>query len=216
MAINDTTLANLALMVVGEVTVTDVNTDTGKAANLVKTVLEPCRDEIFDLPVNWNFCSTRKELSEHESTPDFGWDHQYILPVNCRRIIATVDENGDDIQYPWIREVYISGSNETEVLLSNQDECRIRYIVLMKKPNTWPAWFAKMVYLNIAMKICKPLTQEYQKYNQVVQWYLKAVEDAEAANGMECAATDDNNVNLDHGHTIFDRAVVDRVTEIQS
>jgi len=194
MSISETTIANLSFALIGEDIVGNLSGDS-KAVNAFNAIYEQARNEMFTLPENWNFCSTRAELSPYGTAPVTGYDYQYGLPDNCLRIICFTSEDGDTIQYKYRREVYVSGNTQVDVLLTNQDECFIRYIVLRTNPNTWPPWFVKLVYHNVAKLICKPLTKDDQKNNLIARWYEDAYDDAKAANGMEGAEVDDNSVN---------------------
>lgn len=208
MAINETKVANMALALVKEEPL-DAFDDDSKAAIVINNVYEIARNEVFDYPENWNFCSTRKQLNEIANAdgavlPDFGWDHQYGLPNNTRRIIATVDEAGDRLEFRYRREVYVSGSTQTDVLLCNETECRIRYVVLRTNPNIWPAWFTKVVYTNIALKISGPLTRDDRKSAQIEKMLKDAVDEALANNGMEGAEVSEFRQNRDLGSDMIE------------
>jgi hypothetical protein len=199
MADVDTQIASLALYEIGEMELTGTEDQT-KAARVAKLVLPHARKLCFDLPVNWKFASTRAQLSQHGSEPAFGYDYQYKLPDSCGRIISTVDENGDDINYRYRREIYISGPEKTPVLLCDQEECRIRYIVYLDNPGYWPGWFQELVVLTMAIKLAKPLTeQDRMKLNLQYTW-KDAYSLAQASNGMEDVDVDDNNVDIDLGN----------------
>jgi len=199
MADANSILASLALAEVGEEPLTSL-LDAGKAAQVVNLVLPQARGEIFDLPVSWKFATSRVQLDQLSTAPDFGYLYQYKLPPHCRRIIATVDENGDEIQYKYRREVYISGPNYTPVLLCNQEECRILFIANIVNPGLWPAWFSKLVVLNMAIMIAKPLTREVRmKLNLLYAW-KDAYNLAKAVNDMEDIDVSDKNRNLDLGN----------------
>ena len=197
--VNQTTIANLALLETGEEPLTLLS-DKKKAASIVKIILPQVRNECFDLPDNWKFCTARASLTQFSSAPDFGYDYQYALPDDCRRIIETVDENGDAIQYRYTREIYVKGSTKQPVLLCNEEECRIKYIVLLTNPVLWPAWFARLVYLGCAIRLAKPLTtEERMKLNLEYAW-KQAYRIAQAANAMEDSSVDRNHRNTDHGN----------------
>lgn len=192
-------LASLALAEVGEEPLTAM-TDIGKAANVARLVLPQAREEVFDLPVDWKFATSRVELSQLTATPAFGYDYYYNLPTLCRRIITTVDENGEEINYKYRREIYISGSTNTPVLLCDQDECYIRYLVYLTNPGLWPGFFKRLVILKMARYLAKPLSDDNQmKINLQYEW-KDAYGLAKAANGMEDIDVDDNNVDLDLGN----------------
>lgn len=199
MADANSQIASLMLAETGEEPLTALS-DTGKAATVARLVLPHVRKLVFDLPVNWKFATTRKELTQLSDTPDFGYEYQYKLPNSCGRIISTVDENGDDIHYKYRREIYIKGSEKTPVILCDQDECRIRYIVYLDNPGYWPGFFQELVVLAGAIRLSKPLTHDNRmKLNLQYAW-KDAYNLAKAANGMEDIDVSENNVNEDLGN----------------
>ena len=140
MAYSKLSVINGALSYVGEEPLTSL------AASSQKTKRQKNADrnyeaailEIFDLPVEWAYFRTRAELSAYGTDPAFGYDYQYTLPDNIRRIIETVDEDGDNIQYKYQREIVVDSDGKAiPVLLCNEEECRIRYIVYIDNPAKW-------------------------------------------------------------------------------
>lgn len=200
MAIDNTTLAQLALAEVGEEPLTAL-TDSTKAATIVTKVLPQARDEMFDKPVNWKFASTRVQLAALSTAPAFGYTYQYAMPPAFRRLITFVDSRGDTIEYPYKREIYQDNAGKwVPVILSNYSPCYMRYLALIENPALWPAWFARLVYLNIAIKICKPLTRDVRQKLDIRNALREAWNDAKAANGMEDTEVDDSGNNLDLGN----------------
>lgn len=217
MAISETDVKNLGLVLVGARKLTSA-TDASKAGRLTSSLFELSRGGMFSLPVNWKFATTRAELGS-TTDPSFGYyDHQFILPANCVRIVAQVDEDSDKIEYEHRREVYIdSSSNEHDVILTNQDACFIKYIRLRMNVAVWPVWFARLVALDLAILLCEPLKQDKAKKNQLLMlmtapvdgWLAKAIQ----ANGMEDKDVTSNGVSLDKGNTdVLDAATV-RITD---
>lgn len=193
-------LASLALAEVGEEPLTAMS-DAGNAAQVARLVLPEARDEIFDMPINWKYFSSRAELSQLTASPGFGYEYQYKLPDSCRRILAFVDENGDEIEYPYKREIYVSGETKVPVLLCNQDQCRIRYIVYITNPGLWPGYFKRLVILKTAIYLAKPLTRDNRMKLNLQYDFKDAYNKAKAANAMEDSCVDDFNVNEDLGNT---------------
>lgn len=218
MAVTEIDLINAGLALIGAKKLTSVRDNT-KAARLAAAMWEIARNEIFDLPIDWNFATARVELSAFGTDPAFShYDYQYEIPAACRRILAVVDEDGDEIEYEWRREVHIDTSTEPpreyDVFLTDQDEAFIKYIYLRANCAKWPAYFAKLVYINLAMLLCEPLRQDKQKKNQLLLMYEEAELKAKAANASENVDVDDDNVRRDKGNTqVVDAARVSAVTK---
>lgn len=149
-------IINTALLLSGEKTLSSL-TRSPKRGRITDDLYEVSRDEMFDLPDDWNFLTRRKELTEAGDIPDSGYDHQYILPSDYHRLLAMIDEKSDEVEYTYRREFY-EDDEETqyEVILTNENECFVKYIAA-RLPSEWPAWFAKLVYVDLALKIVPPL-----------------------------------------------------------
>lgn len=158
--------------------------------------------EVFDLPYDWQFCSARSQLAAMTETPPFGYDLMYKLPNNLRRIRDQVDASGDSIQYEWRREVFISGSNETDVLLTNQESpIYIKYTVFRANEGVYPAWFAKLIYLNLAFMLAEPLKKDKAKAADLFRTFELSKREAEAANEIEIGKVSDKFVKKSLGNT---------------
>ena len=162
------------------------------------------RNEVFDLPADWKFCITRAQLSELATTPDFGYDYQYALPNRCRRVLSMVDEDGDDVQYKWRREcaVTVSGSEEYEwdVILTDEDECRVKYIRLREDVGAYPGWFVNLIILNLAIKLSEPLKQDKKKRQQLEFAMERAWNLAVSTNALEDCDVNKDGINIDLGN----------------
>lgn len=217
MAFKKIDVVNLALVLVGAKTLTGL-TDASKAARLSNSLWELSSRGIMELPENWKFLTARAELSQTD-TPAFGeYDYQYPLPTKCLRVIAVVDEDGDDTEYKYRREVYVGSSTETDVILTNQSECFILYIRERIDVGRWPGWFARLVALDLAIVLCEPLKQDKQKKNQLLAmmtepaygWLAKAIQ----ANGLEDMNVSDDNVSLDKGNrSVIEAASAAEITK---
>ena len=134
MAISKITIINTALIMVGEKTISSP-TDNSKAAKLANQLYDLCVEESFDLPDNWKFATSRKELSELATTPAIGtFDHQYILPSEQRRVIALVALTSDDFEFRWRKEFVRINNDDFDVILTNEVNAYVKYIVLREDP----------------------------------------------------------------------------------
>lgn len=175
------------------------------AARLAKSLFATARLQVFDLPVNWKFATSRAQLTRLTTDPAFGsYQFQYKLPGNCVRVIASIDLAGDDLEYRWDREVFVTESGgreiETDVLLTDQEEVYIKYIRLRTNTGTWPGWFARLVSISIAGIVETPVKQE--KWSRKIQFlWDEAWTKAQQSNSMEDARVNKDGVNLELGNT---------------
>ncbi len=205
MPIDKTGIYNLAITLVGSSKITSL-TGNSKEVRLANTLWEFSSQGMFVLPIDWRFATTRQQLSRLSTDPAFGpYSYQYEVPANCKRVISVVSKTDDDQQFEYDREVYVAGDGtETEVVLVNQLTCYVRCIRYISNIGRWPAWFSRLVALDLAILLCEPLKQDKQKKNQLYAllvapgtgWLARAVE----ANGMENARTNFNNENIQCGN----------------
>lgn len=191
-------------------------TDRSVSAKLTLAIYPVARLEVFDLPIDWHFAIARKQLAQRTETPDFGYDYMYNLPPGLRRVLTQVDVSGDETEYEWRREVYINdASRQFDVMLTDEDSpVYIKFIVDRPNEGIYPAWFARLVYLNLAYMLAQPLKKDKAKVADLFQIYELAKIEAEAANAMEIGKVSDKNVNLLKGNTdVLDAAQGDESTE---
>jgi hypothetical protein len=108
--------------------------------------------------------------------PSSDTPYQFALPPSYLRLIAFVDEDGDAIQYAYRRDISRAIKDAGDPQRS--DALPMRFLALLTNVGLWPGWFSKMVYLNIAHKICKPLTRDIRQKvdiaNRLEDAYSKA------------------------------------------
>lgn len=212
MAFDKLYIINQIIIAVGAKTLGSLSTDT-KAQRVVDSIYDGIVDEVLDFNIPYKFASARAELTELDSTPAFGWSHQYGLPGGCVRILTTEDENGRTIQYPYDREVLITRTDnkvtETDIILCDQEQVFVRYIFLRKNPAAWPGYFRRLVILHGAMQLCAPIKKDDFRSLFIEKQFNKAYKRAKGRNGAEGMETDDNDVNLDLGNTDVIDAVQD-------
>ena len=195
-------IVNMALMLIGAEKINAI-TDATKAARLANSVYNVAMREAFELPVTWKFALTRAELSAHATDPISGYDHQYELPSGYVRMVALVDEAGDNVEYPWTRELFVAANDsetEFDMLLTNEDSVFIKYIRIRTDVSRWPASFIRLVYLGIAILLSEPLKQKLAQKNQLVRMFESAYITAKIANGLDDVDVDSNGVRLDEGN----------------
>ena len=105
MALSKLKIINAGLLQVGAAKLSSLDDDT-KSARLANDMYELCLLEVFDMAIDWKFAIARKELAQLSDDPAFGtYDHQYVIPAGCRRVLAMCDEDGDTLEYAHSREV---------------------------------------------------------------------------------------------------------------
>lgn len=201
MALSKLLIINMGLAQVGAAKLSSLEDDT-KAAKLANGIYEYCLLEVTDMAIDWKFLTARKKLAAI-ADPSFGsYDHQYTLPANCRRILCMCDVDGDKLEYEYRREVYVDDSdNQTDVILTSQDEVYVKFIILRTDESKYPAWFAKLISDKISMVLAEPMKQRTEIYNKLRFIWDMDLDTAKAGNGAWGGAdVDVNNVNIESGN----------------
>src|ERR1035437_8842278 len=76
----------------------------------------------------WVFAMVRAALSEDTTVPAFGYDHQYILPSDCLRVVRT-------------HHFHHSYQIEGKRLLTHSDSAEIVYIKRIEDPTLFDSMF---------------------------------------------------------------------------
>ncbi len=208
MANSKISMINAALALNGEKPIISL-TDNRKAARIANSIYDTIEDQIFAMNINYKFCKTRAELSQLDTDPIFGeYDHQYALPDNFIRLLATVNEDGDNYEYKWDREVFIEGTNQTDVILTNEDEVFLKYIVRRTDPAKFPGWFSQLIIVKLAIYLAEPLKQDTQIQRKLDVMWTDAKDDAEAGNASEDVRVDENHIREELGNDDVKNAAV--------
>lgn len=214
--ISETDIINAGFAITGVKQIVSID-DKTVAARWAKSLFATERLRVSDLPVNWKFLTSRVQLARMTTDPAFGtFNYQYVLPGNLLRVIATIDEYGDDFEYKWRKEtaIVISGGREveTDVMLTNEETVYIKYLRLRTDTATWPGWFGRLVSIGIAALVAAPVKQGKWERKIELLWeqaYLKA----QQSNAMEDVDVDANNRRIEKGNNdVADAAGIDILT----
>jgi hypothetical protein len=209
-------VVNLAVLLTGAEKITSLSGNS-KAVKLYNSLFELSYRGMLELPVEWGFARTWATLSETTSPTLTQFDYRYLLPSDCLRVYAVIDEYDNDMEVTYRRENYKEGANLYATILTDEDECHIRYLRDIDNVAYWPGWFCRLVGIDLAILMCEPLKQDKQKKNQLmnmmVEPSLGALPRAIAANALEDMETVDNKA-LKRGNTdVLDASIAQEATQ---
>jgi len=188
------------MIAIGQKTLSSLGKDA-KSQRLANDIYDGIVQEVFELLAP-KFATARAELSQL-GTPAFGYEYQYKKPDGCVRVLETVDEDSKTVHYEYRSEVYSRVENSKmvhdDVILCDQEECFIKFIVLRTNPARWPAWFRKVVYLTGAVELVTPIEGDEYRALRLEKRLEKAIDDARAANGAEDMDVDETGRDTDSG-----------------
>ena len=143
MATSKVQIANLALMHVGEKSITSF-TDGSNAANTINQVYDVVRDAVLtDHP--WNFAVKRIIPSLDATAPVYGFTYRFDLPTDYLRLLE-IDEN---------HEYKISGL----FIECDVNPIKIKYIAKNDTAIEYDPLFVQALALRLSSTICERLTQ---------------------------------------------------------
>ncbi|MCY6380970.1 hypothetical protein [Hoeflea prorocentri] len=88
-AMTETGVCNMALDILHEGPISSIEDDEPNARRF-KRNFDALRDA-FLAAHPWNFAVSRASLAASAETPFFGWDHKYLLPGDCLRLLPLKD-----------------------------------------------------------------------------------------------------------------------------
>lgn len=139
-----TSLCNMALARIGNERIDNYDEDSVTAIHC-RTHYEETRDSLLQSHW-WRFATARASLSEDTETPDFEFDHQYILPTDCLRVMGVYDTTA-------------TYAVEGERLLTSDDSVDIYYVRKVTDPAQFSPLFIKTLVLHLAMDLVMPMSQ---------------------------------------------------------
>lgn len=143
----------MALSRIGCKRINDIATDSSPEAIQCKLFYEQERDALLRSHW-WKFAVARAALSEDSTAPAFEYEHQYILPSDCLRVIS----------------VYGDGSSyiiEGERLLTNETSCSIEYVRRVEDATKFDPMFVNVLSLAMSLRLAMPLTQDKTSYQLI-------------------------------------------------
>jgi hypothetical protein len=171
MSISATLIANQALARIGASRINNIDTGETTEAIQARTHYETTRDSLLQSHL-WRFALARATLSEDTETPDFEYDHQYILPTDCLRVIGVYDTTN----------TYVV---EGDRLLTDDDSVEIWYLKRITDPTQFSPLFIECLVLQLAMKLVPPLSEHPTLRRELQEEYLRLIMQVRTINLQE-------------------------------
>lgn len=161
MATSKTSIANFALATLGSKRISDIGDTTSKNARLMSLHYDQARKECLRLH-RWNWALHRAILSQHASSPSYGFSYQYPLPSDFIRL-DTVNELSvwNDQKADWFQIEHGLDSSDNaigRVLLTDADSIRIRYVADIQDVSQFDPLFVQALSTLLASKAARAIT----------------------------------------------------------
>lgn len=162
---SETTIANLALQILGAPRITSIDDTESKSAREIKACFETLRDaELQKHP--WRFATKRDTLAPSAVEPAFEFDNAFPLPADCLRVLPP---NRNDLD--WTFENHEGAES---ILTNDGDSLEIEYIFRATNTAIFHACFVAMLAARIADHCCEAITQSNQKKEAAKLEYKEA------------------------------------------
>ena len=179
--LNETDIANIAVRDVGATEITDIVTDTGKNAAVVRTYWDAVVDEVLRAH-KWSFAKKMKALAadaDYDMVDD-RYAYAYVKPADYIRM-SRMNVTGTLFQ--------VRGDH----LLTNVSPFIVEYIYRHENAIRWPSYFYMALAAQLASFIAVPLAGKGTKKVKWLEIYLLRLEDAKKADALEDDPIDQND-----------------------
>jgi len=169
---SETSIANAALIILGERRISDLGADT-KTAKLLAERYDDVRDELLRL-LPWTFATTRGSLPLDATPPAWGYTNAFSLPVDCLRLI--------DVDNPHDSDWTVEGRR---ILASFPAPLDITYTRRVVDPMEMDVLFRETLAAALASEIAEAITGDRAKIVAAHATLGGRIAAAAAANGQE-------------------------------
>lgn len=180
MAVSETSICNMALARIGAERINSL-TENSANSNYCQAHYEQARNALL-ASHSWRFALARADLSEDADTPDFQWDHQYILPTDCLRVVSLY---GTSASYAL----------EGDRLLTNDDEASITYVSKVTDAAQFGALFIEVLVLQLAAKLAMAIGQDRGLWQEIQEELKLVMLHARMVNATETNTVGANDLN---------------------
>lgn len=175
MAVSEVAIANSALIKVGSDRISSLTENT-KGAIVCNEQYSKIRDALLSSHP-WNFAIAQVQLGQDVVTPEFGWDHRYVLPSDVLRILTIGQGTKELLDDDW--------QKKGNYVYSDLDSLEIEYIQAITDVTLFPGYFSEALSWQLAADICWIMTQNASLVDQVGNMAEKKVREARSFDAQE-------------------------------
>ena len=179
MANSKVEIANLALMHVGDNTITSFSDGTA-AANTINTVYETVRDSVLR-DHTCNFAIKQATPSLDATAPIYGFNHRFDMPTDLIRLIELEDNPRYKI--------------EGRFILTDSNPINIKYVYKNETVTEYDSMFVQALAVRLAGTIAERLTQSSTLAEELIGLYRLHLKDAKSVDA-QVNYPDDLEANL--------------------
>lgn len=167
---SDVEICNLALVELGDYTITSLTEDTEVARKCNALFAHLRKSAIRRHP--WNFAADQAELAQLDETPLFGFAYAYQLPADCLRVLG-------------MDAYYLKYKVRGRKLYTDESTAKISYLKDIEDTTQWDAAFVVAFGKYLASELAWSLTNSRTLKADLRQEYLDAARDATGVDAQE-------------------------------
>lgn len=177
-------IANHALDLLGETSITDINDSVERAERLLGA-WEATRDRSLRSHI-WSFSLERVSLAADASAPEWGFDYQYTLDGDVVRVVQV-----NDYWPPAVLSDYVNSDTAPfriearKILTDYAAPLKVRWAVNSIDVGQWDACFAVVMACNLADRISTRATGSETIKARIKEERRQALLEALRANALE-------------------------------
>jgi hypothetical protein len=169
---SETSIANAALVILGERRINDLN-ENAKSANVIQTRFDDVRDALLRA-MTWRFATRRAQIAASGTSPAWGFTYTYPLPFDCLRVLEVDDRWG----FGW--------RVESNAIVTNvESPLAITYVARVEDPIEMDSEFRQLFAAALAVELAETITGDSRKLETAARRFGALLESARATNGQE-------------------------------
>jgi len=166
-----TSISNRCLAKIGETRVSNIANDSSKKAQIINDMWDEVRDALQQ-SYPWNFTIKRASVALSGTSPEWGFNNKYLLPVDFLSLL----EIRNDPEYE-----IIGGYIET----NSGAPLKIKYIARVEDVGLWDAMFNEAFASQLAVETVESITQSNTKKQILMSERDVAIKQAFAADAIQ-------------------------------
>lgn len=177
-------IANWALDLLGEGSITDINDTTERAERLLNA-WGPVRDAALRARW-WRFSIERTTVAADTATPSWGFSKQYTIAGDVVRVIQVDQYWPAPALSDYIGEDHAEFRIEGDKILTDiASPLKVRWIINSVDVGLWDPCFAQVMACDLADRLSTRMTASEAVKNRVKQERFIALSEAARANALE-------------------------------
>lgn len=174
----ETDLANVALLLIGQTTITN-RTDGSPTANTIDDIFDEVRDDLLRSHP-WNFATKRQKLARSSTAPAFEFDFAYPLPADWIRTISV--HNNDAGHGTLLYRMEYIGTQRA--IVASADEIFLRYVYQVTDPNLMAPDFRRAFELALARDLAVPIASSNTLQEQLSAQFIRKIAQARSSDAI--------------------------------